>query len=224
MAISSAAPSAAICVAVRRRGQEEETRSRAATGQGARELLQPVERGLQAPDAERRAARGLVAEGAVVELAQPPVGQQREQDHEPRRAAKATAKRSASRASAARRVPAANSGASASGPNLAAAPQRDRQRRGRRASRAASRAASSGDRDELVVAVDVERVERVGVGEPGEGERDAERPALRAPAQPAPDAARAARRSSRSKTIVKACAAGSASSPPPQGKSASKGT
>ena len=79
VAITTAAPSAAIWTdgpAARDEGEREAEADRDEPGDG----LQRLERRRQAPDAERRAAGRLVAEGAVVELARAAVGEEGEEE------------------------------------------------------------------------------------------------------------------------------------------------
>ena len=136
-AIVTAAASAATWTGVLRRGHERD-RDRERRRQRADERLQELERRRLAPDAERRAASRLVAERAVVDLAQAAVGDEGD-DRRPRdRDANATENHSAPRQ---RRSPSAvaNSGASAAGPNLAAA--RERRRAPRAPAPSAARAA-----------------------------------------------------------------------------------
>ena len=130
--------------------------------------------GRQAPDAERRAARRLVAERVVVELPRrPPWGRngttQGRRDGDERRR-----RRRSPSATGARRSRSRTAARAAAGPNLAAAASAtSAPRPGGEAS--ASIAPTTERRDQRVVGVGVHRVERERVGQPGERERDPER-------------------------------------------------
>ena len=117
-----------------------------------------------APDAERRRAPGLVADRAVVELAQAAVRHERQRPRAPRVSEPARAPKHE------RRAGAANSGASASGANLAAAPSPSATPpsapRAARAEREGEQRAHARERDQRVVGVRLERERRVRVGRP----------------------------------------------------------
>ena len=168
------------------------------------------------PDAERRGAAGLVADRAVVELAQAAVGTNGSTATAIDRQRRARRARAATPAARRR----ANSGASASGANFAAAPSPTQPRRARERRAGASVGQQRGhadERDERVVRVRLEHERGVRVGRPGVGERHAERACPRAPAAAAARAAAGRRSSSRSKAIAAPCAAGRSSQRPLHG-------
>ena len=232
-----------------RGGQRGDLRQRPAAGDegdhhgehrrgGEHRVLDPLDPVDLAPDAERRAAVELALDGALVERGEAGVdrpgsasiravdrgeGQRRSMrlgfSHE----------RSVGRSASGRRSP--------EQPVVAGQVQRREGERGElRGHRegeqrpAGERAGEEGQRpreqrrDQRVVGVRLQGEVGVRVGEPGEGDHDAELAPAAARAQPHPAERRGRRTVARSKAIAAACEAGSSSQLPLHGSASSNGT
>ena len=193
---------------VARRGTNATATASADRGQ-LHDRQQSVQAGVLAPDAERRLARELEADRLAPEDAEAALRRderQHERDARPPRTPTLNSSHDRARDSP---RPVANSGASASGANLAAAASASQRAARRRRELIASSANTTQHRDQRVVGVAHQREERVRVGHPSVGEREPEHPARRARAAGARRAGTGRATVSRSKASVAARAAGS---------------